>query len=112
MNLLSILLMAPQTGAEGKPSAMSSLLPLIIIVFVFYFFMIRPQMKRQKETRKFREQLAKGDKVLTVGGIYGKIVETKDHTVILEIADGVRIKVDKSGLIKDNTDLNDTANKK
>lgn len=112
MNLLSIFLMAPQAGAEGKPSAMGSLLPLIAVVFIFYFFMIRPQMKRQKETRKFREQLTKGDKVLTVGGIYGKIVETKDTTVILEIADGVRIKVDKSGLVKDNAELNETANKK
>ncbi len=103
-NLLSIILTAPQAGAE-QPSAWSSLLPLVAVVVIFYFFMIRPQMKRQKETRKFREGLAKGDKVLTVGGIYGKIVETKETTVLLEISDGVKIKVDKAGLIKDNTDL-------
>ena len=67
--------------------------------------MIRPQMKKQKEVRQFREGLQKGDKILTVGGIYGKIVEVKDVTCIIEISDGVRIKVDKSGLVKDNSDL-------
>jgi len=96
--------MAPQSGEQSNP--ISSLIPLLAVVFIFYFLMIRPQMKKQKEVRKFRESLAKGDKVLTVGGIYGRIVETQDTTVILEIADGVRIKVDKSGLIKDNSDLN------
>lgn len=103
MNLLSIFLMAPQQGEQANP--ITSLIPLLAVVFIFYFLMIRPQMKKQKEVRKFRDSLEKGDKVLTVGGIYGKIVETKDTTVILEIADGVRIKVDKSGLIKDNSDI-------
>jgi preprotein translocase subunit YajC len=102
MNLLSIFLMQP-TGEQGNP--ITSLLPLVAVVFIFYFFMIRPQMKKQKEVRQFREALAKGDKVLTVGGIYGKIVEIKDVAVILEIADGVRIKVDKAGLVKDNSDV-------
>lgn len=110
MNLLSIFLMAPQSGEQ--PNAMGSLIPLIAVVFIFYFFMIRPQMKRQKEVKNFREALKKGDKVLTVGGIYGKIIETKDTAVILEVADGVRLKVDKSGLVKDNTDLEANAAKK
>lgn len=96
--------MQPQGGEQANP--MGSLIPLIAVVFIFYFFMIRPQMKRQKEVKQFREALGKGDKVLTVGGIYGKIIETKDTTVILEVADGVRLKVDKSGLVKDTTDLN------
>lgn len=104
MNLLNIFLMAPQGGEQA--GGLGSLIPLIAVVFIFYFFMIRPQMKRQKEVKQFREALGKGDKVLTVGGIYGKIIETKDTTVILEVADGVRIKVDKSGLVKDNSDLN------
>jgi preprotein translocase subunit YajC len=67
--------------------------------------MIRPQMKKQKEVRLFREGIKKGDKVLTVGGIYGRISEIQDTTVLLEIADGVRIKVDKAGLVKDNSDV-------
>lgn len=95
--------MQPQGGDSA--SAMGSLIPLVAVVFIFYFFMIRPQMKRQKETKNFREGLQKGDKVLTVGGIYGKIIETKDTTVILEVADGIRLKVDKAGLVKDNADL-------
>ena len=72
---------------------------------VFYFFMIRPQMKRQKETRKFREGLAKGDKVVTTGGIYGKITEIKETTIVLEVAKDVQIKVDKNGIVKDMSDV-------
>jgi preprotein translocase subunit YajC len=66
--------------------------------------MIRPQMKRQKEVRQFRESLSKGDKVVTTGGIYGKIVEVKETTIILEIAKDTHIKVDKNGIIKDMSD--------
>ena len=97
-----ILMMQPQDGAESNP--LMSFLPLLLIVVVFYFFMIRPQMKRQKETRQFRSGLAKGDKVVTTGGIYGKIVEIKETTIILEIAKDVQIKVDKNGIIKDMSD--------
>ncbi len=97
-----ILMMQPQDGAESNP--LMSFLPLLLIVVVFYFFMIRPQMKRQKETRQFRAGLAKGDKVVTTGGIYGKIVEIKETTIILEIAKDVQIKVDKNGIIKDMSD--------
>ena len=67
--------------------------------------MIRPQVKRQKELRQFRDSLAKGDKVITTGGIYGKIVEIKDIAVILEVAPNVHIKVDKNGIIKDLSDV-------
>lgn len=101
--LNSILLMGqPVEGSDANP--LMSFLPLLLIIVVFYFFMIRPQVKRQKETRKFRESLAKGDKVVTTGGIYGKIVEVKDTHVILEIAKDVQIKVDKAGIIKDMSD--------
>ena len=99
---MNIILMAQPSGQEGNP--LMSMLPLLLIVVVFYFFMIRPQMKRQKETRKFRESLAKGDKVVTTGGIYGKIVQVKETTVILEIAKDVEITVDKNGIIKDMSD--------
>lgn len=97
----TILMMQPE-GQDSNP--LMSFLPLLLIVAVFYFFMIRPQMKRQKETRKFREGLAKGDKVVTTGGIYGKISEIKETTIILEIAKDVQIKVDKNGIIKDMSD--------
>lgn len=101
--MLNIILMMQPEGQEGNP--LMSFLPLLLIVVVFYFFMIRPQMKRQKETRKFRESLKKGDKVVTTGGIYGKIVEIKETVIILEIAKDVQIKVDKNGIVKDMSDV-------
>lgn len=100
---MNILLMMPQEGGEG--GGLQAFLPLIIIIVIFYFFMIRPQMKRQKEARKFRENIQKGDKVLTVGGIYGKVVGTSDKTVDLEIADSTKVKVDKSALVKDTSEI-------
>jgi preprotein translocase subunit YajC len=103
--MYNLLMMQPQ-GQEQNP--FMSFLPLLLIVVVFYFFMIRPQMKRQKEVRKFRDSLAKGDKVITTGGIYGRIIEVKETSVILEIATGVQIKVDKNGIIKDMTDIAQT----
>jgi preprotein translocase subunit YajC len=107
-SLMSVLLMmGAQPGAkQSSGDALMSFLPLLLIIVVFYFFMIRPQMKRQKELKNFRESLQKGDKVITLGGMYGKIQEIQENAVILEIADNVRIKVDKNGLIKDPSDIN------
>lgn len=77
---------------------MSSLIMIGLLVVVFYFFIIRPQQKRQKETKKFRESLQKGSKVLTAGGIHGTIVEIseKSNVVMLEVAPGVRIRIEKT----------------
>lgn len=101
--MMNIILMMQPEGSESNP--LMSMLPLLLIVVVFYFFMIRPQMKRQKEVRKFRDSLAKGDKVVTTGGVYGKIVEVKETVIILEIAKDVHITVDKNGIIKDMSDV-------
>ena len=98
-----ILMAQPQQGAEPNP--LMTFLPLILIIVVFYFFMIRPQMKRQKELRKFRDSLQKGDAVVTTGGIYGKIAEIKETTVLLQVDEGVKLKVDKSAVIKDMADV-------
>jgi len=103
MNFLFILLQA--SGSAPSPNPLTSLLPLILIIVVFYFFMIRPQVKRQKELKNYRNALAKGDKVITTGGIYGKITDIKDQTVTVEIADNVRVRVDKNAILKDTTDL-------
>jgi len=103
MNILNfILLMA--APKEGESPYMT-FLPLILIVVVFYFFIIRPQMKRQKELKNFRTGLAKGDKVITTGGIYGKINDVKEDSLIIEISEGVRIRVDINSVVKDATDL-------
>ncbi len=90
--------------AEAAGAGWNQYLMMILIIVVFYFFMIRPQMKRQKELKKFRESLAKGDKVVTTGGIYGTVVGIKDNIVVMSIANGVEVKVDKNAVIKDISD--------
>ena len=92
-----------QTATQGN--AFMQFLPLILIVVVFWFFMIRPQMKRQKELKKYRDELKKGDKVMTTGGIFGKIVEINDFTVIIEVESQARLKVSKEAIVKDMTDV-------
>ena len=67
--------------------------------------MIRPQVKKQKQIKNFRENLNKGDKVITVGGIYGKIVDIQESSVILQVDDNTKLKVDKGGLVKDPADM-------
>jgi len=66
-------------------------------ILVFYFFIMRPQLKKQKEARKFRENIAKGDKVVTVGGIHGKVLDVNDKTVLLQVSKG-EIRVDLAGI--------------
>ncbi len=78
---------------------------LIAIIVIMWLFMIRPQRKQQKELQKFRDGLKKGDKVVTVGGIYGTVVEIKDQTVMIEIDNNVKIKVAKNSLVKDYSDV-------
>lgn len=82
---------------------MSSMLMLGLMVLVFYFFMIRPQMKKQKELKKFREGLAKGDQVVTVGGIHGRVLEVTDTTVLIE-SEKTKLRVDKSGVSQTGDD--------
>ena len=96
MNLQFIALQAQ----EGQPSIMTWL-PLILIMVVFYFFMIRPQVKRQKELSKFRQELKKGDNVVTSGGIYGKIADIKETHILLQVDTETRIKVDRNSILKD-----------
>jgi preprotein translocase subunit YajC len=101
MNIFLLQLPQAQQGTQGM---LMQLLPFVLIIVVFYFFMIRPQMKRQKELRKFRESLKKGDKVVTTGGIYGVVNDIKDQYVIVEVSEGVKIKIDKAAVIMDMTD--------
>jgi preprotein translocase subunit YajC len=89
----------------AQTNPIMTFLPLVLIIVVFYFFMIRPQMKKQKEIAAFRNSLQKGDKVVTTGGIYGKILELKDNYVLLQVDDNVKIRVDKAALVKDMSDV-------
>lgn len=84
--------------AAGEGSWITQLFPILLILVVFYFFMIRPQTKKAKDAKKFREAMSKGDKVITIGGLHGKIVEVKDQHIIMTIANGVDVKVQKSSV--------------
>ena len=92
-----------QTATQGN--AFMQFLPLILIVIVFWFFMIRPQMKRQKELKKYRDELKKGDKVITAGGIYGVVKEIKETTLLIEVDGNVTLRIDKNMVVADNSDL-------
>jgi len=100
--LLYVILMdLPKGGEQGKGSSTNFLIMMLLIFVVFYFFMIRPQVKRQKEMKNFRDSLKKGDKIVTTGGIYGKIAEINENVITVEIEDKVKMKVDKSAIIRD-----------
>ncbi|MBI2721346.1 MAG: preprotein translocase subunit YajC [Bacteroidetes bacterium] len=93
------ILMAPQAGGQNS---LMSFLPLVAIVVVFYFFMIRPQMKKAKDQKKYIEALKKGDKILTIGGIYGKIVDVKeDGSILMEVEDGTKMRISKNAVSHD-----------
>jgi preprotein translocase subunit YajC len=102
MNFYALTLLQAQGSANG--GGLTMLLMLALIFVVMWLFMIRPQQKRQKELNNFRNSLSKGDKVVTVGGIYGTVIEVNDNKVMLEIDKDVRIKVDKASLVKDFSD--------
>ena len=76
-------------------------MPLILTVVVMYFFMIRPQVKKQKSERKFREEIKKGDKVVTSGGIHGKVSSLSEHTVLIDAGECVKLKIEKSAISLD-----------
>ena len=78
-----------------------SFLPMVLIIVVFYFFMIRPQMQKAKDQKKYVEQLKKGDKVITTAGIHGKIVDMNDATFLIEVESGTKIRFDRSAVSLD-----------
>ncbi len=87
-----------QAAPAAAPNPFASFLPLLIIFAIFYFMLIRPQMKRAKEARAMIAALARGDEVLTNGGLLGRIEDIADSFVTLEIADNVRVKVQKNAI--------------
>ena len=97
VNLLNVILQLQGAGGQGG-FGYGQIIFLVLIVVVFYMFFIRPQSKKAKEQKKFREALKKGDRVVTIGGIHGKIAEVKDTTVIIEVEGGNRLKMEKSAI--------------
>lgn len=86
-------------GGDG----MSTFIMLGLMMIVFYFFMIRPQMKKAKDEKKFRSELAKGQKVVTIGGIHGKVVDLKENTILIEVDQGIKLKVERSAVSMNST---------
>lgn len=103
MKILFILLQAAESGDTWM-----SLLPLFLILVVFYFFFIRPQTKKNKDLKKFREAIKKGDKIITIGGLHGKVVEVKETTVIIEVGNQIKMTVEKSAVAMDGEQVGQT----
>jgi preprotein translocase subunit YajC len=97
MNTINSIILQQQGGGAMQ------LVFLVAIIVVFYLFMIRPQVKKQKQEREFRESLQKGAKVVTIGGIHGRIVEVNDRTFMVEIDTNVKVRVEKSAVSADAT---------
>ena len=93
-----------QAAPAAQGGGLSMWIMLILIFVVMWFFMIRPQRKQQKELQAFRDGLKKGDKVVTIGGIYGTVCEIKENNVLIEVDNNVKIRVSKQALVKDFTD--------
>lgn len=104
--LNNFVLLQAATAGDG----MTSIIMIVLLIVIFYFFMIRPQSQKQKKINKFRAGLQKGDKVMTAGGIYGKIKDVKDKVVVLEITKGVDITIDINSIYQSSQDAVETGN--
>lgn len=99
-------------AAGGNGAGIMNIGLIVILFAVFYFFMIRPQQKKQKEIKKFRDALAKGDKIITAGGIYGKIRNVGTTTFDVEISEGVRITIDKNSVYPSSQEITEATAQK
>jgi preprotein translocase subunit YajC len=106
MNFFANILL--QAGGAAGSSTMGIVM-IVAMIAIFYFFMIRPQQKRQKEIQKARDAMKTGDKVIIAGGIHGRIKEIEESTMLIEISEGVRIRVDKASVFANSQDSNSRA---
>jgi preprotein translocase subunit YajC len=93
-----LLAMAPSQGGQGGGDFTTTILMFAVIIGIFYFMIMRPQQKRQKERQRLLESMKKGDKVVTAGGLHGTIMGIEDKTLLLQIADNVKVKVERSSI--------------
>lgn len=107
MNLFNVLLLQAPTGASpaGGNAGYINILLLVALVAIFYFMMIRPQQKRQKDIQKAREAMKVGDKVITSGGIHGKIKDLGETSMLIEISEGVRVRIEKNSVFASSEDV-------
>lgn len=110
MHLLTFILLdaapaagAPAAGGGGMGPGMMNFLMIGLIIVVFYFFMIRPQQKKQKEANNFLAEIGKGTKIVTIGGIIGKVIEVRDKSFIIEVEGGNRLQILKSAVSLENS---------
>ncbi len=103
MNNLLFLLMAPAEG-QGASNGSMTLIFILLLLLIFYFFMIRPQQKKQKQIEEYRSKLSKGDKIITIGGLHGKIVDVQEKVFVIEIADNVKITIEKAAVAIDENE--------
>jgi preprotein translocase subunit YajC len=101
MNFTDLLLFAPAKDGNVQGGGYQMIIFLVLMIGIFYFFMIRPQQKKQKQMQNFRESLTKGDKIVTIGGIHGKIVNIEDDTFVIEVEDGGKLRIDKAAVAID-----------
>ena len=101
MDFLFILLQDTPTESPGMLDSLTSMWPILAIIVVFYLFFIRPQMKKTKDQKKFRAALKKGDKVITIGGLHGKILEMSEKTITLDVGNQSKMVFEKSAIAAD-----------
>ena len=102
--LSTILLMGPPP-AEGQGNPLMSFLPFLLIIVVIYFFMIRPQARKAKDQKVFRENLKKGDRVITIGGIHARILEVNPDNLLIDAGNNIRLTIDKSAVSVEATQV-------
>lgn len=106
MTLNTIMLQAAAPAGQSSGAMNLQFIGMMVLIFaVMYFFMIRPQQKRQKELNKFRNSLEKGTKIITAGGIFGIVKEVKDDTVLIEVDSNVTLRLAKSMVMRDPSDM-------
>lgn len=98
MNLINIIAMAQPAGGDSGGGIFSTLIMFAVIIGIFYFLIIRPQQKRQKDRQKLLDSVQKGDKVITVGGVHGIVEGVEDKTLLIKIADNVKVKFERSSI--------------
>ena len=99
MSYLMFAFSNPSGGASGGGgSLLMNLLPIVAIFVIFYFILIRPQQKKQKEHRNMISELNRGDKIVTNGGLYGKVVDVKENVLVIKIADDVKVELVKTAV--------------